>query len=46
VGLTGEQHQSDWCATTQSEEFEAEDTRWDRNACVEAKQVCGRRASI
>jgi hypothetical protein len=26
------------CATTQSGIFEAEDTRWDRKACVEAKQ--------
>jgi hypothetical protein len=39
VGLTGEEHRSDRCATTQSGIFEAEDTRWDRNACVEAKQV-------
>jgi hypothetical protein len=30
---------SDRCATTQSEDFEAEDTRRDRKACVEAKQV-------
>jgi hypothetical protein len=39
TGLTGEEHRSDWCATTQSGIFEAEDTRWDRKACVEAKQV-------
>jgi hypothetical protein len=39
VGLTGEEHRSDWCATTQSGIFEAEDTRRDRKACVEAKQV-------
>jgi hypothetical protein len=39
TGLTGEDHQSDRCATTQSGIFEAEDTRWDRKACVEAKQV-------
>jgi hypothetical protein len=29
----------DRCATTQSGIFEAEDTRWDFKACVEAKQV-------
>jgi D-hexose-6-phosphate mutarotase len=39
TGLTGEEHRSDRCATTQSGDFEAEDTRWDRKACVEAKQV-------
>jgi hypothetical protein len=39
TGLTGEEHRSDWCATTQSGIFEAEDTRRDRKACVEAKQV-------
>jgi hypothetical protein len=39
TGLTGEEHRSDWCATTQSGFFEAEDTRGDRKACVEAKQV-------
>jgi hypothetical protein len=33
---------SDWCATAQSGDFEVEDTRRDRKACVEAKQVCGR----
>jgi hypothetical protein len=37
--MTGEEHQSDRCATTQSGIFEAEDTRRDRKACVEAKQV-------
>jgi hypothetical protein len=37
--LTGEEHRSDRCATTQSGIFEAEDTRWDRKACVKAKQV-------
>jgi hypothetical protein len=37
---------SDWCATTQSEDFEAEDTRRDRKACVEAKQLCSRWASV
>jgi hypothetical protein len=30
---------SDRCATTQSGDFEAEDTRQDRKACVEAKEV-------
>jgi hypothetical protein len=39
TGLTSEEHRSDWCATTQSGIFEAEDTRRDRKACVEAKQV-------
>jgi hypothetical protein len=34
---TDEEHQSDRCATTQSEDFEAEDTRRDRNACVNAR---------
>jgi hypothetical protein len=38
-GLTGKEHQSDRCATTQSGIFEAEDTRQDRKACVEAKQA-------
>jgi hypothetical protein len=39
TGLTGEEHRSDRCATTQSGIFEAEDTRRDRKACIEAKQV-------
>jgi hypothetical protein len=39
TGLTGGEHWSDRCATTQSGDFEAEDTRLDRKACVEAKQV-------
>jgi hypothetical protein len=39
TGLTGEEHQSNRCATTQSGDFKAEDTRRDRKACVEAKQV-------
>jgi hypothetical protein len=43
---TGEEHQSDRCAMTQSGDFEAEDTCRDRKACVEAKQVCGRWASV
>jgi hypothetical protein len=38
TGLTGEENRSDRCATTQSRIFEAEDTRLDRMACVEAKQ--------
>jgi hypothetical protein len=39
TSLTGEEHRFDRCATTQSGIFEAEDTRRDRKACVEAKQV-------
>jgi hypothetical protein len=47
TGLTGEEHRSDRCATTQSGDcattqsgdFEAKDTRRDHKACVEAKQV-------
>jgi hypothetical protein len=39
TGLTGEEHRSDRCAMTQYGIFEAEDTRRDRKACVEAKQV-------
>jgi hypothetical protein len=38
TGLIGEEHRSDRCATTQFGIFEAEDTRLDRMACVEAKQ--------
>jgi hypothetical protein len=38
IGLTGGGHQSDRCATTQSGDFEAEDTRRHRMACVEATQ--------
>jgi hypothetical protein len=38
TGLTGEEHRSDRCATTQPGIFEAEDTRRDRKACVEATQ--------
>jgi hypothetical protein len=38
TGLIGEEHRSDRCATTHSEDFEAEDTRQDRMACVEATQ--------
>jgi hypothetical protein len=41
TGLTGEEHRSDRCATMQSGIFEAKDTRRDRKACVEAKQVTG-----
>jgi hypothetical protein len=37
--LTGEEHRSDWCVTTQSGIFEVEDTRRDRKPCVEAKLV-------
>jgi hypothetical protein len=39
TGLTGGEQRSERCATTQSGIFEAEDTRQDRKACVEAKQV-------
>jgi hypothetical protein len=39
TSLTGEEHQSNRCATTQFGDFEAEDTHQDRKACVEAKQV-------
>jgi hypothetical protein len=39
TSLTGWEHWSDRCATTQSGIFEAENTRRDRKACVEAKQV-------
>jgi hypothetical protein len=46
TGLTGEKHRSDRCATTQFRDFKVEDTRRDRKACVEAKRVCGRWASI
>jgi hypothetical protein len=38
TGLTGGSNRSDRCATTQSGIFEAEDTRRDRMACIEAKQ--------
>jgi hypothetical protein len=37
TGLTGEEHWSDRCATTQSGIFEEEDTCRDGKACVEAK---------
>jgi hypothetical protein len=39
TSLTDEEHRFDRCATTQSGIFEAEDTRWDRKACIEANQV-------
>jgi hypothetical protein len=39
VGLTGEEHRSDRCVTTQFEIFEAEDMRRDRKACIEAKEA-------
>jgi hypothetical protein len=39
TGLTDEEHRSDRCVMTQSGDFEVEDTRQDRKACVEAKQV-------
>jgi hypothetical protein len=37
TGLTGG-YRFDRCATTQSEDFEAEDMRRDRKACVEASK--------
>jgi hypothetical protein len=46
TGLTGGTDRSDRCAMTQSGDFEAEDTRRDREACVKAKQVSGRWASV
>jgi hypothetical protein len=39
TGLTGGSDRSDRCVTMQSGIFEAEDTRRDRKACIEAKQV-------
>jgi hypothetical protein len=39
IDLTGEEHRSDRCATMQSGDFEVDDARRDRKACVEAKQV-------
>jgi hypothetical protein len=39
TSLTGEEHRSNRCATTQSGIFEAEDMRRDHKACVKAKQV-------
>jgi hypothetical protein len=36
--VTGGEHRSDRCATTQSGDFEVEDMRRDRMACVEATQ--------
>jgi hypothetical protein len=39
TGLNGEEHRSDRCATTQSGDFEVEDTCRDRKACIETKQV-------
>jgi hypothetical protein len=42
TGLTSEEHRSDRCATTQSGDFEAEETHQDRKTCVEAKQVRSR----
>jgi hypothetical protein len=46
TGLTGEEHRSDRRAMMQSGDFEAEDTRRDCKACIEAKQVCGCWASV
>jgi hypothetical protein len=38
TSLTGDEHRSDRCTIMQSGDFEAEDTRWDRMACVEATE--------
>jgi hypothetical protein len=38
TGLTGGEHRSDRCATTQFGDFEVEDMCRDRMACVEATQ--------
>jgi hypothetical protein len=38
TGLTGGEHRFDRCATMQSRDFEAEDTRRDRMACIEPTQ--------
>jgi hypothetical protein len=46
TGLTSWSDRSNRCATTQSRDFEVEDRRQDRKACVEANQVCGHLASI
>jgi hypothetical protein len=39
TSLTGEEHRSNRCATTQSGIFKAEDTHQDRISCIEVKQV-------
>jgi hypothetical protein len=39
TGLTGGSDRFDRCVMMQSEDFEAEDMRRDRKACVETKQV-------
>jgi hypothetical protein len=46
IGLTGGSDRSDRCATTQSGDYEAEDTHRDCKACVQAKRVCGHWASV
>jgi hypothetical protein len=46
IGLNGEEHLSDRYVTMQFGDFEVEDTHRDHKACVEAKQVCGRWASV
>jgi hypothetical protein len=38
IGLTGDDHRSDRCATTLSGIFKAEDMHQDHMACVEAKR--------
>jgi hypothetical protein len=44
--LTGGSDRSNQCATTQSGDFEVEYAHRDRKTCVEARNVCGRWASI
>jgi hypothetical protein len=44
-GGTTSSRRFDWCATTSSGGFEAEDTRRDCKACVKTKQVCDHKAS-
>jgi hypothetical protein len=38
AGVTGDEHRSDQCAPRAYGDFEAEDTRRDRKACIESKQ--------
>jgi hypothetical protein len=45
-GVAAAPDRSDRCEATQFGDFEAEDMRRDRKACVEAKKVCGHWASV
>jgi hypothetical protein len=38
TSLTGEEHQSDWCAMWASGDFEVDNTRRDCKVCVQANQ--------